>query len=226
MTYVYFVPKWFFGYDIAMELIFTIVTLAVAYYSFKVYNIYKQRASKLFGIAFIFIAASYFLWVLINLFLLSQINESTEGITINQANIVGLIGLYAYMLLFVIGLSILTYITLKVKGKRIFAFILLMSLFAILISYNKTVAFHIVSSILLVFIVFHYMTEYSQNKNKKTLIVLLAFLFMLCTSINFIFLSINYYYYVSGHLLNLIAYGLILTNLLIIRKNEQKKEQA
>lgn len=222
MAQLYVVPKWFFGYDIAMEIIFTLVTFAVAYYSLKVYSIYHQKSSKAFGIGFGFISASYLIWALINLFLLSEVNESMDAININEIISLGLVGLYSYMFFYIIGVSILAYITLKVKDLKIYFLIVSLSLVGIMLSSNKIIAFHLISAILLSYVVYFYLIEYIVNKNKRTFLVLLAFVFMVLTSINLIFIVTDYYYYIAAHLLNLIAYGLILANLLIIRKHEQK----
>jgi hypothetical protein len=218
------VPKWFFGYDIAMEIIFTLVTFAVAYYSLKVYSIYHEKSSKAFGIGFGFISASYFIWALINLFLLSEVNESMDAININEIVSLSLMGLYSYMFFYIIGISILAYLTLKVKNLKVYSLILILSLAGILLSCNKIVAFHLISAILLSYVVYFYFKECLIKHNKRAFLVLFAFIFMTLTSINLIFIVTNYYSYISGHILNLIAYGLILANLLIIKKNEQKKK--
>ena len=61
MANLFLIPKWFFGYGVAFELIFAIITLAVALYSFKVYKLSNQNQPKLFGIAFLFFSISYFI---------------------------------------------------------------------------------------------------------------------------------------------------------------------
>lgn len=224
MAYTYLVPKWFFGYDIVMEFIFTLITLAVAYYSFKVYNISKQKSSKLFGIAFSFISASYFIWLLINLFLLKEISEGVESVSINEIISASLIGLFSYMILYLIGLSLLFYITLKIKNKKVYFIVLTISIIGLILSANKIIAFHLISSIFLIFILSFYFKEYFINKNKKVFLVFLAFIFILITSFNFIFVVKNYYAYVAGHISTLAGYILILINLLSIKKYEQKKK--
>lgn len=223
MPYIYIVPKWFFTYSIAFELLFTIVTLAVAYYALKVHKIYKDRASKIFGLSFILFALSYFSWVLVNLFLLSQISETYEAISLTDLNTIGLVGVYSYMIFHLLGTSLLSYLTLKTKKIQIFIIMLALSVGGIMLSYNKIASFYIASSIFLLSIIGYYIYEYIQNKNKQTLIVLLAFVFLLITNITFLYTNSDYYF-VTGHILDLIAYALILINLILIKKHEQKKK--
>ena len=75
MTFFYLVPSWFFGYGIALEIIFGIVTALVALLSMKVYNLCEQRECKLMGLAFSSIAISYFILPLVNLFAITQIKS-------------------------------------------------------------------------------------------------------------------------------------------------------
>jgi len=57
-----------------------------------------------------------------------------------------------------------------------------------------------------------------RRKQKKNLLVLLAFCFLLFGSVHFL-VSVNHaLFYVIGHFLELIAYVLILTNLLLLMK--------
>ena len=60
MAGLYIIPEWFLGYDIALNLLFGIITLIVSLYAFKIYRLSSLKQSKLFGISFSFISISYF----------------------------------------------------------------------------------------------------------------------------------------------------------------------
>lgn len=204
------VPKWFFGYDIALELALAVITLIVSLYAFKIYKLSEQRQSKLFGIAFLFFSISYFIQSFLNI---------CRIIKINNINIVNSIGVYTHINFFIIGLVTLTYMTLKIKSMKTYSLLLITMLLSLLFSANKIYLFYLLSSILLIYIIIHYFINYLKNKKPKALLVLIAFAFLLFGNIHFIF-SINYgLYYVIGHFLELIAYLLILIDLiLVVRK--------
>ena len=211
------VPSWFFGYDIVLELAFAIITLIVSIFSFKIFKLTKQRQLKLFGISFLFISLSYFVQSFVNFAIVIKLNEEIcriiKVITVNTWNT---FGIYAYVILFVAGLITLAYMTFKVNNNKIYLLLLMVSVFALLISPNTLYLYHIISSILLTFIVLHYFKNYIKRKQLKTLLVLSAFIFLLFGRVHFI-LSVNHgLYYILGHFLELFAYLLILTNLLLV----------
>ncbi len=219
MVKIYLTPDWFFMYSILFELLFSFIGALVAVYSFKLYNITKQKELKYFGIGFSFISLSYLIWAFINSFLLDKITDGVQELSLVEFVNIGSLGIYIYMLLFIIGLATLTYTTLKVNNGKIYSLLLLISLLVIISSSNKALTFQLLSSIFLIFLIIHYYSQFDKDKNSKKLIILVAFILLLLSRTQFILSTSQYIYYVIGHFLELIAYGLILLRLiLIIRK--------
>jgi len=220
MANLYMVPNWFLGYDLILELAFAIISLIVSIYSFKIYRLSEQTQSKLFGIAFLFISISYFIQSFLNFTIISKLNENIRIILkIISVNVLNTIGIYAHILFFITGLITLTYMTLKIKSAKTYSLLFITIILSLVFSSNKLYLFYLLSSILLIYILIHYLTNYLKNKQSKTLLVLAAFAFLLFGSIHFIFAVNHSLYYVIGHSLELIAYLLILINLiLVVRK--------
>lgn len=224
MANLYIIPSWFFGYqsfsyDAILELIFAIITLIVSIYAFKVYRLSQERQSKLFGIAFSFISASYFIWSIINFNILERIEHSIPTyVNISNINNLITIGVYIHILLFITGLTTLAYMTLKIKSPKMYSLLLIITLVSLSFNSNVIFLFYLLSSILLIYIVLHYLTNYINHKQARTLLVLIAFILILFSTIHFIF-SVNHaLYYIIGHFIELIAYLLILTNLILVTK--------
>ena len=219
MSLSYFAPSWFFGYDIALELIFTIITFVVAMFALKIYKATDQKQVKLFGISFLLMSISYFIESIFNFMILSKANEEIcRVIKIQSIIFFDTMGIYAHMILMTLGLVTLVYMTFKTKKKRIFWLLLLTSLSGIILSRNKLYIFFVLSTIYLAFISWHFITNYLKNKQKKTLLIALAFLLLLFGDIHFMF-SVNHQpFYVIGHVLELFAYLLILWNFYLVRK--------
>jgi len=219
MANVYLVPRWFFGYDVLFELAFAIMTLIVGMYAYKIYKLSNQGQSKFFGLAFIFISISYFIQSFFNLAIVSKLNEGIcRVLKISSINLFNTIGVYVHMVFFMLGLITLTYMTLKVKSRKTYSILCFLIFISLFFSLNKLYLFYILSSFLLIYICVHYLTNYLNNKKAKTLLILIAFLFLLFGSLHFIFSGDHATYYVVGHFLELIAYLLILINLLLVLK--------
>ena len=219
MANIYLVPKWFFGYDVILELAFAVITLIVSIYAFKIYKLSGQRQSKLFGIAFLFISVSYFIQSFLNFTIISKLNQNICTILkINSVNVLNSIGLYAYSLFFIAGLITLAYMTLGVKSAKIYSLSIIVIISSLLLTSNELYLFYFLSSVLLAYIFAHYFVNYLNNKKLNTLLVLIAFAFLLFGNIHFIF-SVNHgLYYAIGHFLELVAYMLILVNLVLVVK--------
>lgn len=217
MTNLFLVPRWFFGYDIAFELAFAIISLLVSIYAFKIYKLTENRQIRLFGIAFMLFSISYFLQSILNYAILQQLSDRLCYV-FHMCNVptLNFIGIYIHFIFFLSGLITLNYITLKIKSKKTFSMILIIITLSVISSANKIYLFYLISSILLIYIVWHYLKNFLKNKKFKNLIVLIAFVFLLFGNIHFIF-SVNHsLFYVLGHALELIAYLLILLNLILI----------
>ncbi len=219
MTNLFLVPQWFYGYDIALELLFALITLAVGLVALKVHRLSSQAQVKLFGYSFLLIASSYFFKSVINFLILSKIRGGTcTACKISDILLYDNIGMIGYMILFAIGLGTIGYMTLKIDNWKAHTLLILILALAIIFSINKVYIFYLLSSILLVYILGYYIYNFIKNKQRKVILIIIAFSFLLFGSIHFL-ISVNHsIFYVIGHVLELVAYALILLNLLLAIK--------
>lgn len=219
MSFAHFAPTWFFGYDIALELIFAIVSLVVSIFAFKIYKATDQKPVKLFGTSFLFISLSYFMQSLFNFLIISKLNEQVCVIVKMQSvYLFDTIGMFTHMIFMIVGLVILTYMSFKSEKKSLLMLLLVISLLSIFLSRNKLYMFFLFSSIYLIFIAWHFISNYLRNKQKKTLLIAIAFLFILFGNIHFLFSVSHQLMYAIGHILELLAYLLILWNFYLVLK--------
>ncbi len=214
------VPSWFFGYNIILEFVFALITLFVSIYAFKVYRLSAQRTALHFGIGFGCFSLAYLLQSALNFSILLKVNQSMcPMVKANLISYLDQIGLLFYVFLFTAGLLALAALSLKIKNTEIFSLLSVITFVALIFSSNKLFLFYLLSSILLVYITFYYLRQYLKHRQKSSLLVVSAFAFLLFGRIHFIFALDHGTYYVIGHLLELVAYGLIFINLYgIIRK--------
>ena len=220
----YLIPSWFFGFDIAMELLFAFVTFFVAIFAFKISSVTKERKIRLFGIGFLLISLSYFVWAGLNYWFVGLAQNGFREISLNQVAFIGIVSLYVYIGLFTMGAITLAYINCDNSRGRAYYLMIGLSLLVIASSLYKLISFRILCIFIISFILYRYFEEYLKNKNKKTFLVAVAFAFLLLSNIDFLFLSVYYEAYVLGHILELAAYLLILVNLIKSVKRWVKKE--
>ncbi|MBN2142023.1 hypothetical protein JW711_01715 [Candidatus Woesearchaeota archaeon] len=220
MTFSTLSPTWFFGYDVVMELAFAITCLVISLFAFKIFKVTDQRQIKLFGISFGIISASYFAQSLFNFLIISELNENiSAAIELNSVLLFDAFGILVHVILMTTGLAVLAYMTLRTEKARIFWFMLALTMLGIFLSVNKIYMFYLFMSLYCIFLVIHFTENYFRHRQGKTLLIALAFLFLLFGNIHFL-ISVNHQlFYVIGHALELLAYVLIIINLyLVLRK--------
>ena len=141
-----------------------------------------------------------------------------DAVKIESVFLFNAFGIYAHMIFMMIGLATLVYMTFKTKKYRILWLLISTSLLVLMLSKKTLYTFFLLSTIYLIFISWHFIENYLKNKQTKTLLVAIAFLFLLFGRIHFMF-SINHdVFYAIGHVLELFAYLFILWNLCLVRK--------
>ena len=212
-------PDWFFGYDVILEILFAIITFVVAMLGFKVYKATSQKQSFYLAWAFLLISISNILQSTLNLLILTKLNEPIcAAIKIQSVTAFNILGTYIHMFFMIIGLAVLTFMTLKSKDIRGLIVITGLSLIAVFLSANSIYIFYAVSSLLLIIISWYFAKNFLKNKKTKTLLIAIAFLFLLFGSIHFLFAVNHQLFYVIGHILELIAYSLVLSNFFMVLK--------
>ncbi|MFH1591126.1 MAG: hypothetical protein ABIC95_04325 [archaeon] len=174
---------------------------------------------RLLSISFLLISISYLIQSLFNFFIISKANqEICRIIKIESILLFDTLGLYAHISFMTLGLTLLAYMSFRTEKKRILLLLVAISMFGVFLSMNALYLFFLFSSIYLVFISWYFIENFLRNRQKKTLLTAIAFLFLLFGTIHFIFSVNHQLFYAIGHILELFAYLLILSNLLLVLK--------
>lgn len=226
MVQLYLVPKWFVNISILIELIITLVSFGISYFSFRVYRLTKEREIKFFSLGFLAVALGYLTWLVLNLIMLTDIGGDISSLRISRINFIGAVLLIAYFALFLIGWSTLNYATFKVKSFRNYTLIVGLSLLAVYSAINKASAFYLVSILLSLIMASHYYFEYFDNRNPRRLLVFSSFLLIFISRVELYLSSNSYMHYIAGHSVELVGYMILLINLIMVVKNGQEKKQV
>ncbi|MBR9681984.1 MAG: hypothetical protein GOV00_04270 [Candidatus Altiarchaeota archaeon] len=219
MVYAYLSPSWFLGYDVVFEVAFAVISLVIAFFAFKIHKLSGQRQARLLGLSFFFISLSYFIQSIFNYFIILNSNQLLLS---NQLFLLDFFGVYAHMIFMTAGLVTLVYMTFKIERTRLILFFSLTSLFAIFLSRTVLYSFYVMSTLYLAFIAWHFIKNYIDNKQTKTLLIAGAFILLFFGSAHFILAVDHQTFYVLGHFFELFAYLLILLNLYLVIKGDPK----
>ena len=217
MVGLYVIPEWFFIYNIILELVFGAISLAVGLYALKIYKWTLERQPKLFGISFLFISISFFVQAILNIILCSKLHLE-RIIQLTTFNMLTSLGTYLHIIFFLIGLVTLVYLTLDIKSFRAYSLLFILVMGSLIVTSYKLNIFHIFSSILLLYIIGHYLVSYLTHRQIKNLIVLVAFVLLFISHINLIFSLSSGIYFVIGDIIGFVGYVLILINLILVTK--------
>lgn len=215
--HLYLIPTWFFSYSILFSIIFGIITLVVGLYALKVYRLSNQEQSKIFGIAFILIASSYFVRAITTLVLFVKL-RLLQTIQLANFDLFTDIGIFIQITLLFAGFIALVYMTLRIKNPRLYFLLLSLCLAPLFLTeFNLTIT-HILLALILIYITGHYLICYLNNCQIRNITVLIAFAILMLVHIDLVFSLIDGFYYILGDILSFIAYLLILINLILITK--------
>jgi hypothetical protein len=222
MAFGYLSPNWFFGLDIAFELVFGLIALLLALFAIKLSKLTSENSVELFGKGFLLISIAYFFQAAFNFLMLAQFSDGFVTISdFSLAILLRLIGAYGFMILMVTGLLVLLYMTFDLRKPRVLAVMVLLGTIPLTLVENPLPVFYFISMVCFAFVAWHFILNYVNHKKRLNLFTAVAFLLMLFGSIHF-FLSINPqwhdFLYVLGHLSVLAAYLLILINFYMVLK--------
>jgi hypothetical protein len=229
MSNIFVTPQWFYGYDVALELIFAVITLLVSFFAWKIFKVTGERNVKLFSLAFLFIALSYVVQSILNFVIMEQLDDNISSfINLQSVYLLNLFGVYMHAILFLIGILLLTYVALKIHSFQTFVLLFILVFTSLYFTQYKTFMLYLLSTVLLGFIVFYYLTNYWENRKSTALLTLISMISLFVAYLFFIFaMEDDMLYYIIGHVLELLAYLIVFVNLwIILRLGKQKQKNG
>jgi len=216
-----FGPSWFYGINSGFSLFAMLVTVFIAFYSLRVFLITKYRKYLYFTLAFLFISISYLIQAAGNYVvyshLIGRIPNVTEAIsTIVQLPTFYSMGYIIHVFLMFAGFMILVAIFLRINNIKILSLLFALILILSFLSQSKFAAFHITLFVMLLFIVIHLFNNYSKKKTVSSFLVLYSIICLMISQVFLFLVIINKFYYVIGHILQLVGFTLLLLNMVLV----------
>ncbi|MBN2102356.1 MAG: hypothetical protein JW716_05800 [Candidatus Aenigmarchaeota archaeon] len=226
MLTLLFSPKWFYGIDIAFEIISIIVALLISFYSYKLYTISKKKEHKYFHIFFLMIAIAFVFKIMTNFDLYFDVLQTmqigsiqVQYISKSLSTIYRFGGLFMYRLLtamFAYGLYML------VNKKRDRRDLLLFTYFIIVLaflSYYGYFLFHLTMVMLLGFVSYYYYINCKKLHTINSRLVASGFIMLTLANVVFAVVELDLVLYVLAEVLQLAGFCLLLGAFIsVIRK--------
>ena len=227
-------PKWFFGKDIAIDVVSLIVLVLIGLFALKYYSINKKKKSYFYLALSFFVLGIAFLCKIMTNFTIYYIDTQIRQVgflvftvhTLKSTDVLFFLGLLLYRVLTLIGLYILYLIYFHNKQPRSTTFIIFLLL--VLLTYftlDACFVFHLVSFLLLIFITRQYFINYKKNKRGTTKLLAYSFALIALSQLLFLFLKMSYVTYVAGEILQLVGYCILLFTFIMVLNHGKKKKQ-
>lgn len=221
----------FYGIDSVVEFLIILVSLVIAYYSNKIYNLIKDRHYRYFSFAFLAIAISFVFKILSNLTIIHRVViERANFIFViwhqfQYMQLINFLSFIFYKTFHLLGFLILFFIVTRTKDKeKIFLFIYL-SIIAIFLSIYFDFIFHLTLVFILFSLTHHFYENYNRKKSLNTKLVFIAFLLILLGQIFFIFEDVYILFYFVGEILLLIGFLFLLINQIKLKRESKNQNE-
>ncbi|MBS3174734.1 hypothetical protein J4440_02540 [Candidatus Woesearchaeota archaeon] len=220
MVSLVFSPIWFFGFDSVFDFISIIITLLIGFYSYKIYKLTGKKSYFYLYIVFLLLGLGLVLKSFANLGMyydllhkLGVIDTRLFGYQITA------LALFTYVLTTLLGYIILVALTLKLQGKRIISLLFLLVFLTILLAKNSFMFFHLISFIIIMFYVMPYFYDnYRKVKTNMAFLVFTCFFLLGASHLLFALVFYSTQFYVSGVILQMVGYLMLLVNLILVHK--------
>jgi hypothetical protein len=221
----YHIPPGFFVYNLVFGLVFLITAMLVSLFSYRVYKLTKQDQLKLFSLAFLGFSLAYITRLVTDVTSFFRLNLIlTEGMNRHELREImfsNVLSDYAFMLFFIGGLILLTYMTFKTKNRPMLFLLFGTVVISLLLNPLPLFLFHVLASLFFIIIVIHYYKNYKLKRKSQAFLVFLAFVFLFLGNLTLIFSTRNPAPFTLGRILELVAYFFILTDLILIYKKKK-----
>ena len=219
-------PAWFFGTDIAIQVLGLVISLIIAYYGYKLYKITSKKLDLYFSIAFFLLGLEFIIYILVipAVFIYYNYFPTLQpGILLTIARSLNFIYMFAISLAYIFLILVYS----GIEKKNVIALISSLILALTLYSYitRSYFCFNLTSTLLTGFIVFHAYRNYLAKKTKNAFLVLLTF--VLLTFSHFI-LAYAFYTniqlaFLPGHISQFLGFASLLIMLIRVKYGRKKK---
>ncbi len=228
------IPNWFYGFDSIMYLISSLIGFLLSFYFHKLYSLSSEKRHMYLYYGFLFLSFGLLSLSITNMFSYLTFSDCPTSCLLGLLDRTFSLEDFSYLLYFGLSISayalfMSAYLPKKFKIPKLPLIIFLTYFLVVLISlpaaegnrvwYTYHEFFHLTAFIMVVFVLFRNIINFSEKKNINSFLVVAAFIFLSLFHLLHIFSIISYWMYVFAHISILISF-LSLLFMLVRVKNK------
>ncbi len=206
MVTVHLGPKWFFGVDAGLEAFAALIAFFIAFASYRVYRLTKEKKYAHFTASFVILTLSFLIRAATDLILEGMLIKVPQTLT----GIIFFTGYVAHILLALTAYLMLVIVTHKITDKRIIALLFLILVPSLLISGSYFLSFYGLSTIFLAFVALAYYQNYRKVCKAAACLVFIAFTLITLSQAMFLLEAFYDPFYVAAHVTQATGYLVLL----------------
>lgn len=206
-------PLWFLGIDVIFEAIFFLVTLFIAWYAWRIYRFGGGKPYETWSLGFLLISFSYLMSGVFNYLIYHElIEKANEGfLQVLELNSLYRAGIFLHDALFLLGFLLLLLVSLRVDDRIVDGSL---AAFMILIALGATY-FQALSPLAVIILLTGIIIGTYRQRQGVTLVIA-GLAAVLLAHVVYLFLTVASLAYALGHVLELVGFGLLAINMIII----------
>ena len=208
----------FYSIDLAFGLVSTFVAFFIAGYAMRSCLITRDRTSLFFSSTFFLIAFGLLSRVLFDYLVKFELTYNPRFVALHGMTSLQALMLTLSIFLITSGYTFLIALFFKISSKRVMALLIVLIALLTITTSNAYLTAHVIPAVLLFFVLLHTVENFHKKRNMNTFLVFASFVILFASELLFLLILKSISFYFVGSALRVLAYLLLLVNLLLVLK--------
>ncbi len=208
----------FYSIDLAFGLVSALVAFFIAGYALRGYLLTKDRTGLFFSSTFFLIALGLLSRVLFDYLVKFELTYNPRFVALQGMTSLQALALTLSIFLVTSGYAFLIALFFKIRSKRIVALLIILVALLTISTSNAYLTAHVIPAVLLFFVLLHTTENFLKKRTTNAFLVFASFAILLASELLFLLILKSISFYFIGSTLRVLAYLLLLANMLLVLK--------
>lgn len=208
----------FYTIDLAFGLVSALVAFFIAGYALRGYLLTRDRTGLFFSSTFFLIALGLLSRVLFDYLVKFELTYNPRFVALQGMTSLQALALTLSIFLVTSGYVFLIALFFKIRSKRIVTLLIVLVALLTLSTSNAYLTAHVIPAVLLFFVLLHTTENFLKKRTTNTFLVFASFVILLASELLFLLILKSISFYFVGSTLRVLAYLLLLANMLLVLK--------
>ena len=214
----------FYGIDSFIDFIIFFVAMLIAYQSYNIYSLMRDKNYEYFSWAFLSISVAFLFKIIINFTFFNQIKileaNFISAVMVEHLELTSLINFFAtifYRIFFLAGFLILFLIFTKTEKLEKIVLFTYLSVITVFFSIYFNFVFHFTLFLLLLFLTAYFYRNHKKIKSRNSLLVFYSFLLIFIAIFIRFFSDLHPWFYLAYEIILFLGFLVLLINHLYLK---------